>query len=175
MTAPARVAGRARPTPAPGSRSAPALRLVPQRSMQPPRAPFVALVVGLLSAGLLGLLLLNTVIAEDSFQLQALQQSGNSLDLRQQQLQRDIDALEAPNALAARARAMGMVPAGNPAFVRLSDGKVLGVPTPATSPTPIRIGSSPAPSTHPSPAPARTPKPAATAPFPAPTPPPSPR
>lgn len=175
MTAPARLpGGRSRHAPVPAPRPAPPLRLVPQRSLQPPRAPFVALIVGLLAAGLLGLLLLNTVIAEDSFRLHALQQSGTSQELRQQRLQRDIDALEAPNALAARARAMGMVPAGNPAFIRLSDGKVLGVPTPAKSPTPFRVAS-PAPSTHASPMPARTPKPAATAPFPAPPPPPSPR
>ncbi|PZS35239.1 MAG: hypothetical protein DLM59_03360 [Pseudonocardiales bacterium] len=150
------------------------MRVVPPRSLQAPRAPFVALVVGLLAAGLLGLLLLNTVIAEDSFQLHTLQQRGNALDLQQQQLQRDIDALEAPTALAARARAMGMVPAGSPAFIRLSDGKVLGVPEPATSPVPIRLAS-PKPSAAAPAAAARTPKPAATAPFPAPAPQPSPR
>jgi type II secretory pathway pseudopilin PulG len=163
-----------------GKRPATALRLVPQRAWHPPRAPFVVLVVGLLAAGLLGLLLLNTVMAENSFRLHALQQRGAALDLRQQQLQRDIDAIEAPGALAAHARALGMVPAGSPAFIRLSDGKVLGVPTPARSPQPVRLATPspparPVPTATARPTAARPPRPVGPAPFPAPTPAPGPR
>ncbi|MEP6697121.1 MAG: hypothetical protein ABJA34_09610 [Pseudonocardiales bacterium] len=177
MTAPARlVAGSPRPGKARPLAAAPSLRLVPQRSLHPPRAPFVTLVVGVLAAGLLGLLLLNTVMAEDSFHLHALQQQGSALDLRQQQLQRQIDALETPNALAARAQAQGMVPAGGPAFIRLSDGKILGVPQPAKAPVAVRTAPAvPAGSQHPAAPPVAAPKPAATAQFPAPSPVPGPR
>ncbi|MCU1692003.1 MAG: hypothetical protein JWM64_1094, partial [Frankiales bacterium] len=49
------------------------LRLVPSRRSTPRRAPFVAVVVGLLAAGLLVLLVLNTVLAQDAFRLHALQ------------------------------------------------------------------------------------------------------
>lgn len=94
------------------------------------------LVVGLLSAGLVALLYLNTAIAENSFRMHALQQRTAALNLQEQQLQREIDDLEAPGALSVNARKMGMVPAGNPAFIRLPDGKVLGVPTPAKAPPP---------------------------------------
>ena len=38
-----------------------------------------------------------------------------------------IDGVSGPGPLAQRARALGMVPAATPAFLRLSDGKVLGV------------------------------------------------
>jgi len=143
VTAPAPAVGR-RPRPAPAAQ----LRLVPTGRLQPPRAPFVALVIGFLATGLIGLLVLNTVIAQNSFRARDLQVSGAALDLTQQRLQREIDAVEAPGALAARARALGMVPAGTPAFIRLRDGKVLGVPTPATVPTPVRFAS-PGASTRP--------------------------
>ncbi|MDQ6875365.1 MAG: hypothetical protein M3042_09940 [Actinomycetota bacterium] len=148
-----------------------ALRLVPPRAVRAPRAPFVALIVGLLAAGLIGLLVLNTLIAENSFRLHALAQHDATLALRQQEMQRDVELLEAPNALASEARRLGMVPAGNPAFIRLSDGKVLGVPVPATVPRPVtfavrpspRPGGNPSasPAAHPagSPNPARTPTP----------------
>ena len=43
-----------------------------------------------------------------------------------------IDAQRSPANLAARAAKLGMVPAGSAAFLRLSDGKVLGVAEPAT-------------------------------------------
>ncbi len=140
------------------------LRLVPPGRLQPPRAPFVALVVAFLAAGLVGLLVLNTIIAENSFRARDLQRRGTALDLTQQRLLREIDAVEAPAALAARAHALGMVPAGAPAFIRLTDGKVLGVPSPAMVPSPLpRIAASPlngaSPLTGASPGPAARPSP----------------
>jgi hypothetical protein len=85
-------------------------------------------VVALLVTGLLGLLLLNTVLAQDSFRLHSLQAQGKDLTLREQTLQRSVDDLSAPNALARRAAALGMVPGGAPVFLRLPDGAVLGTP-----------------------------------------------
>ncbi|HEY5249669.1 MAG TPA: hypothetical protein VIJ15_14585, partial [Dermatophilaceae bacterium] len=46
-------------------------------------------------------------------------------------LNQSLDALKSPANLAARATDMGMVPATSAAFLRLSDGKVIGVATPA--------------------------------------------
>ena len=161
-------APRTRAARQPGEVPRPRLHLVPPPSLHPPRAPFVAVVVGLLTIGLVGLLLLNTVIAEHSFRLHALQQRTAALTLQEQQLQREIDALEAPGALAKRATELGMVPAGNPAFIRLSDGKILGVPTPAAAPKPVSVARpSPRPSAAPSTAPSSAPS-AARSPAPAP-------
>lgn len=115
------------------------LSAVPRRQLRPARAPFVGLVVGLLAAALMALLLMNTQIARNSFLVNSLQQKNAQLDVRQQQLQQGVDAQAAPNALAARASRLGMVPAGQPAFIELPDGKVLGVPAPAVQPKPIRI------------------------------------
>jgi hypothetical protein len=135
MTAAARaVAARpvsGAPARAPRPAPRPRLRLVPRANVAAPRAPFVVLVLALLVGGLVSLLMLNTMVNENSFRIHDLQQDKQALDLREQQFQREIDRREATPALAEAARRMGLVPAGTPAFIRLPDGKVLGVPTPA--------------------------------------------
>ena len=119
----------------PGARSrAGVLRLVPQRRSKAARTPFVVVVVALLGGGLLGLLALNTALAQDAFHLHTLKTEGRELAVREQALQRDVESLRTPEALAARAQEMGMVPAGPPAFLRLSDGAVIGAPEPGVAP-----------------------------------------
>jgi hypothetical protein len=98
-----------------------------------PRAPFVALVLVVVVAGVLGILVLNTKINENAFRLSYLQSRQANLDQQEQQLSEQLASQEAPNNLAAEAAKLGLVPAGTPAFIRLPDGRVLGVPQPATS------------------------------------------
>jgi hypothetical protein len=90
--------------------------------------PFVLFVVALLGAGLVGLLLLNTELQRGTFQVTALNQQAGQLRDQQEHLERQARTLESPQNLADRALRMGMVPNPNPVFLRLSDGKVLGVP-----------------------------------------------
>jgi hypothetical protein len=92
----------------------------------------VLLVVLLLGGGLIGLLVLNSALSEGSFKLTDLQKDTKSLTDEQQALQRDIDAYSAPDALVRRARELGMVPGGDPAFLD-PDGTVKGVPSPASA------------------------------------------
>src|SRR4051794_29293400 len=125
-TAKARVAAATRPAPA--RRPEPKLRIVYGAPFRPPRMPFVLFVVVLLAAGLVGLLLLNTELQRGTFQVTALNQQADQLRDQQEQLERQARALESPQNLADRALRMGMVPNPNPVFLRLSDGKVLGVP-----------------------------------------------
>jgi hypothetical protein len=107
---------------------------VPSPRVRPARAPFVVLVLVLLTGGLLSLLLLNTVLAQDAFVLYDLKKRAAALADREQALQQQVAAEAAPHLLASRARKLGMVPAENPVFLRLSDGRILGVPRPATAP-----------------------------------------
>jgi hypothetical protein len=125
-TAKARVASATQPAPA--SRSEPKLRVVYGAPFRPPRMPFVLFVVAVLGAGLVGLLLLNTELQRGTFQVTALNQQADQLRDQQEQLERQVRTLESPQNLADRALRMGMVPNPNPVFLRLSDGKVLGVP-----------------------------------------------
>ncbi|GGS22089.1 septum formation initiator family protein [Streptomyces griseoviridis] len=103
---------------------------------QAARTPFVLLVVVLLGGGLIGLLVLNSALSEGSFQLDDLEQQTKELTDEEQALQRDVDAYSAPQALQRRARELGMVPGGDPAFLA-PDGTVKGSPGPASAATPL--------------------------------------
>ncbi|MEU6555173.1 septum formation initiator family protein [Streptomyces sp. NPDC046915] len=113
-------------------RAARLARLFPAGPGQAARTPFVLLVVLLLGGGLIGLLVLNSALSEGSFKLDDLQKQTKNLTDQQQALQRDIDAYSDPEALQRRARALGMVPGGDPAFLD-PDGTVKGVPSPAAA------------------------------------------
>ncbi len=109
----------------------PRLRVVPKPEPQPSRAPFVMLVVAVLSAGLLGLLLLNTTVQQGSFTIHDLSRRTTLLEDRQAALEQRVAAMRAPEHLAGQAERLGMVPNTNPVFLRLSDGAVLGDAVPA--------------------------------------------
>ena len=88
---------------------------------------FLALCVALLLGGFVGVLMLNTAMAKGSYTMRDLQRQSDQLADTQDALRHAIDGVSGPGPLAERARALGMVPAATPAFLRLSDGKVLGV------------------------------------------------
>jgi hypothetical protein len=121
------------PETAPAPRTLPStrglLRLVPQRRSKAAKTPFVVVLVVLLVGGLLGLLLLNTMVAQNSFTLHDLANQSRELQLREQQLASQVETAQAPGQLATRATQLGMVPGGAPVFLRLPDGRVLGQPT----------------------------------------------
>jgi hypothetical protein len=97
-----------------------------------PRTPFLALVVGVVVVGVLGVLVLNTKINENSFRLNDLRATQAALDLQEQQLAQNLAELESPGNLRAAATRLGLVPAGTPAYISLPDGRVVGVPQPAS-------------------------------------------
>lgn len=166
-------------------RAARLARLLPSGPSQAARTPFVLLVVLLLGGGLITLLILNSSLNEGSFQLSELKKETTELTDREQELQRDVDAYAAPEALQRRARELGMVPGGDPAFLN-PDGTVRGVPGAAEQSSALRPDprpqevASPAPSVSipvapsaPSAVPQTSPAPSATAPDASPTPHPS--
>ncbi|MFD1272318.1 hypothetical protein ACFQ51_11890 [Streptomyces kaempferi] len=138
-------------------RAARLARLLPAGAAHAARTPFVLLVVLLLGGGLIGLLVLNSALSEGSFHLDDLQKGTKTLTDEEQALQRDVDAYSAPDALQRRARELGMIPGGDPAFLN-PDGTVKGVPeaaardsslqNPATRPPEV-LASSPAASRTP--------------------------
>jgi hypothetical protein len=105
----------------------------PYRPNAAARTPFVLLIVALLAGGMLGLLFLNASLNEGSFELSELRRETQEFTDEEQELQAEVDAYSAPDALAERARELGMVPGGPPAFLR-PDGSVLGEPSPAPPP-----------------------------------------
>ncbi|WP_433255592.1 hypothetical protein ACQPYK_15095 [Streptosporangium sp. CA-135522] len=75
-----------------------------------PRAPFVLLVVGLLCGGLVSLLLLNTVLAQDSFKASQLSDENNRLRQKKEELKNGNMRLEGPGALSKNAANQGQEP-----------------------------------------------------------------
>ncbi|MDP9398108.1 MAG: septum formation initiator family protein [Actinomycetota bacterium] len=114
----------------PGSR--PRLTVVPGSTARPAaaRAPFVLLVCGLLAVGLLSLLLLHTVLAQGSFRIYDLEKRSGQLSGQEAALQQAVAEQAAPQRLAERAEELGMVTSENPAFLRIADAALLGVPAP---------------------------------------------
>jgi hypothetical protein len=125
---------------------------VPSVIARPGHLLFAAVCIGLLSLGLVGLLMLNTAIGQGAFELQRLQVQSQQLADTQEALSQSLDSYRSPAALASRASALGMVPASEMAFIRLSDGRVLGEAKPAQAPV------------RPAPKPATTAKPTTTKP-----------
>jgi hypothetical protein len=102
------------------------------------RVPFTALVIVLLVGGLSLLLVLNTAAAANELDRHDLAVEDSSVSAKVEQLRDEVAAKAAPGALASAAAGLGMVPAENPAFIRVSPG---GRPTLLGHPTPVTGGS----------------------------------
>lgn len=108
----------------------PRLRVAPPAPIRAPHAPFIVLVLVLVVAGVFGILLINTKTNENTFKLSKLQDQQNTLDNQQQSLENQIAGYESTGNLDAAARRLGLVKADTPAYIRLPDGKIIGVPKP---------------------------------------------
>ncbi|MFG2000090.1 hypothetical protein ACGFNU_13160 [Spirillospora sp. NPDC048911] len=97
------------------------------RQVAPPRAPFVLLIVGLLGGALVSLLLLNTVLAQDSFRLTELQSSNKLLDQQRQALEREIAREESPERLRQKAEALGLEVPDRASYIDPMTGQVTEV------------------------------------------------
>ncbi len=133
----------AQSSPAPGQQGAhdahprprAGLRLVHSRGRhmavprsQAGRGVFALLVGALLIAGLLGLLMINTALAQGAFTTSSLQQQLGDLSAQESALSEQIAMMSAPQALERQARALGMVRMRKAAFLDVRDGSVAGTP-----------------------------------------------
>lgn len=127
----ARVRGTQLPSPAGRSRAA--------RGYQPehaPGMPFALLVVGMLVGGMCALLGLNTAAAANELARHNLASKDSSVSAQLEQVRNEVAASSAPGSLASAAAALGMVPAGAPAFLTIGPGgkvTLRGSPAPVTS------------------------------------------
>ncbi|WP_189236656.1 hypothetical protein [Planomonospora parontospora] len=106
-----------RPKPAKAAPAAPAAQGAQAAAAQAgsppgraPRAPFVLLVVGLLCGGLVTLLLLNTVLAQNAIRESDLRRELHQLSLQKQKQKSENMQLEMPRQVADAADRQGMVP-----------------------------------------------------------------
>jgi hypothetical protein len=109
--------------------SRPELKLVSQlRPEKASRGVFALLVGGLLGAGLIVMLVINTSLASGAFVVSELQTQKSELTVEAQALAKEVDAMSSPANLEAKAFALGMQPSRNPVFLNLGDGSILGKP-----------------------------------------------
>jgi outer membrane biosynthesis protein TonB len=104
-----------------------------------PRVPFALLVGGLVIGGMCALLALNTASAANELARHQIAGKDSDVSGQLEQVRNQVAASAAPGSLGQAATALGMVPAGAPAFLKIgADGKVvlLGSPAPATAPPP---------------------------------------
>ena len=88
------------------------------------RVPFFLLLCGLLGGALVCALVISTTLAEGSFQITRLQQANASLAKQRQLLQEQVAAAQSAQVIQARARQLGMLPAGELRFLNLKTGKI---------------------------------------------------
>ncbi len=109
------------------------------------RAPFVVLLLVLLASALIGLLLLNTASAQDSFRLHSLQDEDAVLQQQINALTGMADGLDDPATLAKKAAALGLIPGGAPTFLKpgqaipkgaIRIGNLVYIPGPMSDPRP---------------------------------------
>lgn len=136
----------ARPLRAPRRGPAPTpLRVIPSSITRTGNGTFATTCIGLLIAGLIALLLLNTALAQGSLALGDLQRESVRLSDTAGNLQEEIDRASATGALARSAAAIGMVRMNTRGYVDLSKGTVTGEPEPATKNNAFPIVTSPTP------------------------------
>jgi cell division protein FtsB len=105
------------------------LKLVPDISSgkQADRKFFAKFVTVVGVIGLMFLLLINTLLAQDAFELTSLKLEAKLVSDEREAIARQMDKLSSPDALARAATELGMKPSENPTFLSL-DKPVTEVP-----------------------------------------------
>jgi hypothetical protein len=124
--------GRTAPRPAEEERPS-HLEVVSTRSQRRarPRVVYAILAIGMLLGIVVAQLMLSIAVSQGAFQLNTLQSKQTQLQRSYQAASEDLNRLTSPQNLAANANALGMVSNSNPAYLRLSDGAILGAALPA--------------------------------------------
>ena len=136
----------ARPLRAPRRGPAPTpLRVIPSSITRTGTGTFATTCIGLLIAGIIALLLLNTALAQGSLALGDLQRESARLSDTAGNLQEEIDRASATGSLARSAAEIGMVRMNTRGYIDLSKGTVSGAPEPATQNNAFPIVTSPTP------------------------------
>jgi hypothetical protein len=82
---------------------------------------FILFLTGIGALGLVALLFVNTLLAQDAFKLSKLQLEARLLTDQREAYIRQLDRISSPMSLAAAATEMGMKPSSNPVFLNLDE------------------------------------------------------
>jgi hypothetical protein len=129
--------------PAPQERAPRPVRAVPAAPPRPrPKLAYAVVAIGGVLAMVVAQLLLSVGLSHGAYEISALQQQQTTLGWQQQSASDDLLQVSSPQFIAANAQALGMVINGTPAYLRLSDGAVVGVPAAAMEATEVPVGPS---------------------------------
>jgi len=148
MSTIASVRAAGRPTVRPLPRRTP-LRVVPAAVERSGKGVFAGACMALLAMGLVVLLVLHAQLAQGAYTLHDLELTSGALTDTQHELTQTLDARRNPATLAKRAAELGMVPAASMAFIRLSDGTILGEAQVAKGDKPLIVVTTPKPAVAP--------------------------
>ncbi len=120
----------------------PRLEVVSSRTQRRarPKAFYAMVTVGGLIAILLAQLLLSIAVSNGAYQIAGLHKQQSELTRDQQALTEELQVLRSPQHLAGSAEVLGMVTNPSTAYLRLSDGAVIGNPVAARASDGIAMG-----------------------------------
>ncbi len=104
----------------------------PTKAKRRPRIFYAAVTVGVVVGIIVGQIVLSVMVSSGAYDIQNLQQQNKDLSRTFADSSQKLDAASAPQHVAALAEGLGMVTSNSPAYLQLSDSKVLGQPHPAT-------------------------------------------
>lgn len=96
-----------------------------------PRLAYSLIIIAGLFAVLASQLLLSIALADGAYQISALQTEQKELSRAQQSITEELNVLESPQNLAARAESLGLVSNNSAVYLNLANGAVMGSPSPA--------------------------------------------
>lgn len=113
---------------------APYIEIAPSREQRRarPKLAYALIVVGGLFAVLVSQLLLSIALADGAYDIAALQGQQKELNRDEQIFTEQLDVLNSPQNLAARAQSLGMVSNDRAVYLNLATGAVMGVPAAAS-------------------------------------------
>jgi len=104
----------------------------PQRARRP-KLFYAFIAMFIVMGTILAQILLSVMTSSSAYEIDELQASNKAISRTYEQAQQKVAELSSPQNIALAAEHLGMVISANPAYLRLSDSKVIGHPMRATS------------------------------------------
>lgn len=113
-----------------------------------PKLIFALVAVAAVAGIVIVQLLLSVGLSQGAYRLSSLETESRQLGWQRQELATDVAAISSPQVIATNAEKIGMTMGGTPAYISLSDGAIVGVPSEAgtkgsvVQQSPSKIGNS---------------------------------
>ena len=117
------------PVTEPAKRASKSATVPAARNRRRPRTFFAIVTASVLFGVMIAQMLLSVALESGAYEIAHLQSANKEASRSYSQMSQELDRLSSPQHLALNAEALGMLSNNTPAYLRLSDGAVLGAPT----------------------------------------------